>query len=271
MMKKLVVLFIAVAALFAFSACEPYAVTLDETGSVELDDVGVANYTLKGKTLVRTEYDNIRKTVYTSVIDASVTPPVNAQSTTITEIPFLEKTTTVTFADDGTYSKSYTEVYRAEADGDYRTTRKTDTKDSIITITNTTYSGYWTDGVWWYSFNDTVTDGLANTTLNTKSETGTWELVKKQLTTDAAQTYHYFVTAPSTTRTTTSFDLEYDEVAATAEKASTIKITCTVDGSNTVTTTSTSDPYKISYEWVREDADGNDVVYIDGDLYTVQP
>ena len=38
MMKKLVVLFIAVAALFAFSACEPYAVTLDETGSVELDD-----------------------------------------------------------------------------------------------------------------------------------------------------------------------------------------------------------------------------------------
>ncbi|HOF86279.1 MAG TPA: hypothetical protein PLP41_11275, partial [Treponemataceae bacterium] len=132
MMKKLVVLFIAVAALFAFSACEPYAVTLDETGSVELDDVGAGNYTLKGKTLVRTEYDNIRKTVETTITNPDATPVVTT-STTTTDIPFLEKTTTVTFADDGTYSTSYTEVYRAAADGDYRTTRKTDTKDSIIT------------------------------------------------------------------------------------------------------------------------------------------
>ena len=64
MMKKLVVLFIAVAALFAFSACEPYAVTLDETGSVELDDVGIRNYDLSGKTLVNETYEYIVKKVW---------------------------------------------------------------------------------------------------------------------------------------------------------------------------------------------------------------
>lgn len=266
MMKKLVVLFIAVAALFAFSACEPYAVTLDETGSVELDDVGAGNYTLKGKTLVRTEYDNIRKTVYTSVIDASVTPPVNAQSTTTTYIPYLEKTTTVTFADDGTYSKSYTEVYLAAADGDYRTTEKKDVNGAITTITKTTYR--FSNS---YSDIDAVYDGRANRTRYTKSETGTWELVKKQYGPNDSQTYHYYVTTPSTTTTTTSFDIENDEVDATAEKTSTTKFIYKVDGSNTVTTTSTSDPSSINYWWIREDADGNDVLSIEGYLYTVQP
>lgn len=261
MMKKLVVLFIAVAALFAFSACEPYAVTLDETGSVELDDVGVGNYTLKGKTLVGTEYENIRKTVETTITNAGATPPVTTTSTTTTYIPYLEKTTTVTFADDGTYSTSYTEVYLAAADGDYRTTTDTDIDGPITTTTETTYS-----------FSDAVYVGRANKTRKTTSVTGTWELVKKQYSTDDSQTYHYYVTTPSTTETTTNFvpDITFDAVA-TAEKPSTTNITYKVVGSDTETTISTSDPSSIDYWWIREDADGNDVLSIEGDLYTVQP
>ena len=265
MMKKLVVLFIAVAALFAFSACEPYAVTLDETGSVELDDVGAGNYTLKGKTLVRTEYDNITKTVVTTVINDGV---ITGSTTTTTYIPYLEKTTTVTFADDNTYSKSYTEVFLAAADDDYRTTTKTDTKGAINTITNTTYSGW--NG--YYNFSNAVHFGLANKTRKTTSVTGSWELVKKQYGPNDSQTYHYFVTTPSTTETTTSFDVDttFDAVE-TDETDSTTKSTYKVAGSDTVTTTSTSDPSEISYWWIREDADGNDVLRIGNDLYTVQP
>ncbi|HQF74581.1 MAG TPA: hypothetical protein PK786_11895, partial [Treponemataceae bacterium] len=99
MMKKLVVLFIAVAALFAFSACEPYAVTLDETGSVELDDVGVRNYNLSGKTLVNETYEYIYKYVEVEVVNIATS--AKTTTTTTTKIPVKALTSTITFAADG--------------------------------------------------------------------------------------------------------------------------------------------------------------------------
>ena len=119
MMKKLVVLFIAVAALFAFSACEPYAVTLDEPGEIEVNDVGIQNYNLSGKTLVRETYGYIKKTVETIMIVTNDNGTTTSSSSKIEKIPCSVETHN-DFAADGTYTSTRAGTYLAGADGDYR-------------------------------------------------------------------------------------------------------------------------------------------------------
>ncbi len=262
MMKKLVVLFIAVAALFAFSACEPYAVTLDETGSVELDDVGIRNYNLSGKTLVNETYEYIYKVVEVEVVNIA-TSGVTTTITT-TEIPIKALTSTITFAADGTYTYSYTETYLAGADGDYRNTSVTTSTAATITTTTTTYS----------SWQDAVIAGRAGLTTDTRSAAGNWERITRQQDALDSITWEYYTLTTSSSNSSTSLDSDWTTDAAVIEGApgNTNKVTYSAGNTTNYVNATSDEPYSLgNVYWVRDDADGNDIVYIDEDLYTVQP
>ena len=262
MMKKLVVLFIAVAALFAFSACEPYAVTLDETGSVELDDVGIRNYNLSGKTLVNETYEYIYKVVEVEVVNIA-TSGVTTTITT-TEIPIKALTSTITFAADGTYTYSYTETYLAGADDDYRNTSVTTSTAATITTTTTTYS----------SWQDAVIAGRAGLTTDTRSAAGNWERITRQQDALDSITWEYYTLTTSSSNSSTSLDSDWTTDAAVIEGApgNTNKVTYSAGDTTNYVNATSDEPYSLgNVYWVRDDADGNDVVYIDEDLYTVQP
>jgi|GEM_PF-4610079 len=262
MMKKLVVLFIAVAALFAFSACEPYAVTLDETGSVELDDVGIRNYNLSGKTLVNETYEYIYKYVVVHVVNNATGDGTTTRTTT--KIPVKALTSTITFAADGAYTSSYTETFLAGADGDYRDTSVTTSTAATTTTTSTTYVPQ----------HDAVIAGRAGLTTDTSSSAGTWERISRQENYSDSITWEYYLTETSSSSSSTNLDSVWttDAVANTGALGNTNKVTYSAgDTTNTVDATS-DEPTKLAdVYFVREDADGNDIVKLFGDNYTVQP
>ena len=268
MMKKLVVLFIAVAALFAFSACEPYAVTLDETGSVELDDVGIRNYNLSGKTLVNKDYEYIYKTVRTIM---EVTTGGTTKTTTSREtvkIPCSVKTDTITFAADGTYTSTEVVTYLAGADGDYRQTTVSSNPAAGTTVTTTTY--YYSED----SLEDAVIAGRAGLTTYTSSAAGTWERITRQQDALDSITWEYYTLTTSSSNSSTSLDSDWTTDAAVIEGApgNTNKVTYSAGDTTNYVNATSDEPYSLgNVYWVRDDADGNDVVYIDEDLYTVQP
>jgi hypothetical protein len=269
MMKKLVVLFIAVAALFAFSACEPYAVTLDETGSVELDDVGIRNYNLSGKTLVNETYEYIYKEVEVQVFN-NETGDVTSTTRTTTKIPEIAYTETYTFAADDTYTYTYAKTYLAGADGDYRDTSVTTSTAATTTITTTRYSG--SDyNVWSY---DAVLAGRAGKTIYTSSSAGTWERITRQDSYSDPNTWKYYVTETSSSSSSTSLVPAYPNDAPVIEGApgNTNKVTYSAGDTTNYVDAPSDEPSPISdVYWVRDDADGNDIVRLFGKNYTVQP
>jgi len=279
MMKKLVVLFIAVAALFAFSACEPYAVTVDE-----VNDVGIQNYNLSGKTLVRETYGYITKTVETMM---AVTTGGTTKTTTSREtvkIPCSVKTDTITFAADGTYTSTEAVTYHlAGADGDYRATtvQSTPSPGTIVT-TMTSYSEYNYNGNYVTARDEFVT-GRAGKTISTSSSAGTWERITRQENYSDSITWEYYLTETSSSSSSTPIiptnSEDADEIEGTTN---TDKVTWTTSNNTTNTVNAPSDePSSLGDVYrVRKDANGNDVVYIggvyiDGDYiggnYTVQP
>lgn len=265
MMKKLVVLFIAVAALFAFSACEPYAVTLDEPGKVEVNDVGIQNYNLSGKTLVRKTYGYIEKTVTTIMaVTTNGTTKTNT-SEEIVKIPCYVMTDTKIFAADGSYTSTYAKTYLAGADGDYReTTVSSNPAPGTVVITTTTYD------IW----QDAVITGRAGKTEYTSSEAGTWERITRQEGALDNITWEYYtlITSSSSSSTSLDWDRTTDAPVIDGAPGNTDKYTYTT-GNTTNTVNATSDePYSLGeVYWVRKDANGNDVVKIGVNNYTVQP
>ncbi len=262
MMKKLVVLFIAVAALFAFSACEPYAVTLDEPGEVEVNDVGIQNYKLSGKTLVNETYEYIYKYVVVHVVNNATGDGTTTRTTT--KIPVKALTSTITFAADGAYTSSYTETFLAGADGDYRDTSVTTSTAATTTTTSTTYVPQ----------HDAVIAGRAGLTTDTSSSAGTWERISRQENYSDSITWEYYLTETSSSSSSTSLDGDWTTDAAVIEGTiNTAKVTYSAGDTTTNTVDATSDePTKLAdVYFVREDADGNDIVKLFGDNYTVQP
>ena len=268
MMKKLVVLFIAVAALFAFSACEPYAVTLDETGSVELDDVGIQNYNLSGKTLVRETYGYITKTVTTVTTVTTNGTPATSSSTEIVKIPCSVETDTVVFAADGKYTSTYAKTYLAGADGDYReTTIPSNPAPGTSVFTTTRY--YDLDG----TYLDELVTGRAGKTISTSSSDGTWERITRQEGALDSITWEYYTLITSSSSSSTSLISTYSNDAAEIEGTSNTDKYAYRTGNTTNTVYPPSDePSSLGDVYrVRKDANGNDVVSIDEDIYTVQP
>lgn len=262
-MKKLVVLFIAVAALFAFSACEPYAVTLDEAGKVEVNDVGIQNYNLSGKTLVNETYEYIYKYVVVQVVN-NETGAVTSTTRTTTKIPVKALTSTITFAADGAYTDSYTETYLAGADGDYRDTSVTTSTAATTTTTSTTY-------VPWH---DAVLAGRAGLTTYTSSAAGTWERISRQEYYGDSITWEYYTLTTSSSNSSTNLDSVWttDAVANTGAPGNTNKVTYSAGDTTNYVNATSDDPSKLNdVYFVREDADGNDVVKLFGEEYTVQP
>jgi hypothetical protein len=261
MMKKLVVLFIAVAALFAFSACEPYAVTLDEPGEIEVNDVGIQNYNLSGKTLVNETYEYIVKKVEVEVVNIATSDV----TTTITtdEIPIKALTSTITFAADGTYTYSYTETYLAGADGDYRNTSITTPTAATITTTTTTYSGA----------SNAVIAGRAGWTTDTRSAAGNWERITRQQDALDSITWEYYTLTTSSSSSSTDPKIVWTTDAPEIEGTdNTDKITYSAGDTTNYVNATSDEPSPIGdVYWVREDSDGNDIVWLFEDYYTVQP
>lgn len=262
MMKKLVVLFIAVAALFAFSACEPYAVTLDEPGEVEVNDVGIRNYNLSGKTLVRETYDYIEKEVVVQVVNNATGDATTTRTTT--KIPEIAYTKTYTFAADGTYTYAYAKTYLAGADGDYRDTSVTTSSAATTTTTTTNYD----------TFYDAVLAGRAGLTTSASSADGTWERITRQQDALDDITWEYYYLEASYSNSLTSLDnvRTTDAVVNAGAPGNTDKVTYSADNTTNTVYAPSDEPTKMNdVYFVREDADGNDIVWLFGDNYTVQP
>lgn len=278
MMKKLVVLFIAVAALFAFSACEPYAVTLDEPGKVEVNDVGIQNYNLSGKTLVRETYGYIKKTVTTIMSVTTNGTTTTTTSREIGKIPCSVMTVTKIFAADGTYTSTSAETYLAGADGDYRATTVSATPSpGTIVTTTTSYREYDYNDDFNASWDGTALDelvtGRTGKTIYTYSYAGTWERIRRQTSYNDSITWEYYATDTSSSSSSTPLISTYSNDAAVIEGTSNTHKYAYRTGNTTNTENAISDePYSLGdVYWVRDDADGNDVVSIGGNNYTVQP
>lgn len=263
MKKRLVVLFIAVVALFVFAGCEDaQPVVLDEPGEVEVNDVGIQNYNLSGKTLVRETFTYIEKEVEVEVTNNTTGGTTTTRTTT--KIPEKAQTSTITFAADGSFTSSYTETYLAGADGDYRDTVTTDTTTATTTTTTTTYDNW----------QDAVITGRTGVTTYTSSAAGTWERISRQEYYGDSITWEYYTLTTSSSNSSTSLDSVWttDAVVNAGAPGNTDKVTYSAGDTTNYVNATSDDPSKLSdVYFVREDADGNDVVWLFGAEYTVQP
>ncbi|HRR03599.1 MAG TPA: hypothetical protein P5286_11935, partial [Treponemataceae bacterium] len=190
---------------------------------------------------------------------------------TTTKIQEIAYTKTYTFAADGTYTYSETTEYLAGADGDYRATQTENVTTASTIYTTTSYSGADYSNVGSY---DAVLAGRAGKTISTSSSEGTWDRITRQDSFGDSITWEYYLTetSPSSSSSTILTHTDSEDADEIEGTSNTNKVTYkTLYTTNTVNAIS-DEPYSLGdVYWVRDDADGNDVVYIDEDLYTVQP
>lgn len=249
MKKALKILGIAIVAAAVFAGCEqgPQDVNAEVTFKT-----GTSNYKFDEKTFQKVDTQYITKTVTVDYADVAV-----PDTTTVTKIPAYATTTTIVFGEDGVFTITETTVALAGADGDFRYYDKvTSTEETEIVYTGAARTD--------------VVAGLAGTTTNVVSYTGTWDSFKVTDNPQDGRTLNYVVTYASKTETESNYSATLTALNPVADDGYTTdnKYTYKVVNSD-VTTTTLSDVITLGYNILGTAVVGEDEVdqmWIDADV-----